>query len=92
MVLTGSFWFSGTDLGLEPSGAAAVLTDVLLPVLSVFWVEVVQGLLLLWACNASEIMSVTFPPPFSAGRVSESTLAEPSKCWTVASTPSKTAF
>lgn len=88
-----SVWVSGTDLGWGQSGTTVVLAlDALLLVWSGFWAVDGEDLLLAWSCSASRIMAVRCPPPLSVGRVSESTLTEPSKDWTVARTPFNSRF
>lgn len=88
VVCSSPFWVSGTDSGWGQSGTTVVLAvDVQLSVWSAFWVVDGHRLFLAWACSASKIMAVSCPPPLVVGRVSESTLAEPSKDWTVARMP-----
>ncbi len=87
-VCSSPFWVSGVDSDWGYSGTTVVLAvDVLLSICSAFWVVDGHWLLLAWACSASKIMAVRCPPPLLVGRVSESTLAEPSKDWTVARMP-----
>lgn len=87
-VSSSPFLVSGIDLGCGQSGKTVVLAaDKLLSICSAFWVVDGKGLLLAWACSASKIMAVRCPPPLSVCRVSDSTLAKPSKGWTVARTP-----
>lgn len=73
------FWVSGTDSGCRHSATTAVLS-----VSSAFGGVDGEGFLL--ACSKPKIMAVSCPPPLSVRWVSDSTLAEPSKDWTVART------
>lgn len=74
------FWISGIELGWGQSATAVGLGEgVQLSVWSALRVVSGYGSVLAWACSASKIMAVRCPPPLSVGRVSESTLARPSK-------------